>query len=253
MKLLINIFRLFWRLWFYGVFLVTIIVIFPVLLVVTSNDKFYPVFFKIARFWAKTILFLMGFKAKITFKEPINPKKSYMFIANHTSMIDVMLMLIVTKNPFVFVGKKELARIPIFGFFYKRTCILVDRSSPKSRKEVYYKAQKRLDDGVSICIFPEGKVPDDESIVLDEFQNGAFGLAIEHHIPIVPISLYDCKKRFSYTFFSGSPGILRVKVHNFVETKGLKLTDRLALKEKMHNFLYQDLLADLEKNNKDKK
>ena len=250
MKLLINIFRLFWRLWFYGVFLITIIVIFPVLLVVTSNDKFYPVFFKIARFWAKTVLFLMGFKTKITYKEPINPKKGYMFIANHTSMIDVMVMLIVTKNPFVFVGKKELARIPIFGFFYKRTCILVDRGSPKSRKEVYYKAQKRLDDGVSICIFPEGKVPDDESIVLDEFQNGAFGLAIEHHIPIVPISLYDCKKRFSYTFFSGSPGILRVKVHPFMDTKNLILKDRGVLKSKAFTLLYDDLLVDLKKTNK---
>lgn len=237
-----NIFRLVWRFWFYGVFLVTIIAIFPILIVITSNDRFYSIFFRIARFWAKTILFLMGFKAKISFEEPVHPKKSYMFIANHTSMIDVMLMLVVAKNPFVFVGKVELGKIPIFGFFYKRTCILVDRSSAKSRKEVYYQAQKRLKDGVSICIFPEGKVPDDESIVLDEFQNGAFGLAIEHQIPIIPISLYDCKKRFSYTFFSGGPGELRVKVHKFVETKSLLLNDRTTLKKSLHDFLYEDLL-----------
>ncbi len=242
MKFFKNIFRLVWRIWFYGVFLVTILAIFPVLLVVTSSDQFYPLFFRIARFWAKTILLLMGFKAKISFEEPIYPKKSYMFIANHTSMIDVMLMLVIAKNPFVFVGKVELARIPIFGFFYKRTCILVDRSDAKSRKEVYYQAQKRLKKGISICIFPEGKVPDDESIVLDEFQNGAFGLAIEHQIPIVPISLYDCKKRFSYTFFSGGPGVLRVKVHKFVETKSLQPNNRVALKKSLHEFLYQDLL-----------
>ncbi len=245
MKILKNIFRLFWRLWFYIVFLVTILAIFPILLIVTASDSLYPTFFKIARFWAKTILFLMGFKAKYTFKESIAPHKSYMLIANHTSMIDIMLMLALAKNPFVFVGKKELARIPVFGFFYKRTCILVDRSSPKSRKEVYYKAQKRLGDGVSICIFPEGKVPDDERVVLDVFQNGAFGLAIEHQIPIVPISFYDCKKRFSYTFFSGGPGILRATIHPFVETKSLKLSDRDKLKKEMHQFLYNDLLADL--------
>ncbi len=245
MNFLLNIFRLFWRLWFYIVFLVTIIVVFPILLIVTSSDNLYPAFFSIARAWAKTILFLMGFKAKIIYEEPIHPKKSYMFIANHTSMIDIMLMLVVAKNPFVFVGKKELARIPVFGFFYKRTCILVDRSSLKSRKEVYVRAQKRLKDGVSICIFPEGKVPDDESIVLDTFQNGAFGLAIEHKIPIVPISFYDCKRRFSYTFFSGSPGVLRAKVHRFVKTKGLKLSDRASLKKDLHQFLYNDLLADL--------
>jgi 1-acyl-sn-glycerol-3-phosphate acyltransferase len=185
----------------------------------------------------------MGFRVKTTYLETIQPKESYMLIANHTSMIDIMLMLVVTKNPFVFVGKKELARIPIFGFVYKRTCILVDRSSPKSRKEVYFRAQKRLKDGVSICIFPEGKVPDDESVVLDEFQNGAFGLAIEHQIPIVPIVFYDCKRLFSYTFFSGRPGILHTKIHKFVVTKNLKISDRGKLKKQMHQFIYDDLLA----------
>ena len=60
-----------------------------------------------------------------------------MFIANHTSMLDVMLMLYTVKNPFVFVGKKELVNIPVFGFFYKRVCILVDRNNPRSRAEVY--------------------------------------------------------------------------------------------------------------------
>jgi len=245
MNFLLNIFRIFWRVWFYAVTLTTILVIFPILLIVTSSDKLYHFFFAIARLWAKTILLLMGFRAKITYLETINPNESYMFIANHTSMIDIMLMLVVVKNPFVFVGKKELARIPVFGFFYKRTCILVDRSSAKSRREVYFRAQKRLNDGVSICIFPEGKVPDDESIVLDTFQNGAFGLAIEHQIPIVPISFYDCKRLFSYTFFSGHPGVLRAKVHKFVETKSLKLSDREKLKKDMHQFLYNDLLADL--------
>ena len=50
-----------------------------------------------------------------------------MLVANHTSMLDIMLMLKVSKNPFVFIGKKELAKIPLFGFFYKRVCIMVDR------------------------------------------------------------------------------------------------------------------------------
>jgi len=253
MKFFLNIFRIFWRFWFYGVFLATIVIIFPVLLVVTSSHSLYPVFFKIARAWGKTIMFLMGFVPKFEYEQQIERNKSYMFIANHTSMIDVMLMLAVTKDPFVFIGKKELAKIPIFGFFYKRTCILVDRSNPKSRKEVYYRAQQTLNDGVSICIFPEGKVPDDESVVLDEFKNGAFGLAIEHQIPIVPISFYDCKKRFSYTFFSGGPGVLRARVHKFVETKSLKLSDRLQLKKELHEFLYQDLLEDLNKSRSDTK
>src|SRR5690554_7363564 len=82
-----------------------------------------------------------------------------------------MLMFYSTKNPFVFIGKKELAKLPLFGFIYKRICILVDRSSAKSRVEAFRRAEKRLSDGLSICIFPEGGVPDDLSLVLDQFKD----------------------------------------------------------------------------------
>ncbi len=153
-----------------------------------------------------------------------------MFVANHTSMADIMLMLVASKNPFVFVGKKELAKIPLFGFFYKRTCILVDRSSDKSRRAVFLQAQRRLKQGLSICIFPEGGVPE-EHLILDEFKDGAFRLAINHQIPIVPYVFLDNIKRFSYTFFSGSPGRMRVIGHEFIETKGLSIADTRSLND----------------------
>jgi 1-acyl-sn-glycerol-3-phosphate acyltransferase len=168
-----------------------------------------------------------------------------MFCPNHTSMIDIMVMLSVTNKPFVFVGKKELARIPIFGFFYKRTCILVDRNNSKSRKAVFDEARRRLSDGLSVCIFPEGLVPSDESIILSEFKNGAFRLAIEHQIPIVPLTFYDCKKRFSYTFFSGKPGKLRVKIHDFINTEGFTLKNINPIKKQTFDILYNELNNDL--------
>ena len=195
MKILKYIFYVFWRCWFYGWVLFSIIPIFPVLLVVTSTEKLYPAFFKIAQAWANTILFVMGFKIDLIEEEFVDNTKSYMFCPNHTSMIDIMVMLSVAENPFVFVGKKELTKIPIFGFFYKRTCIIVDRSDSKSRLAVFDEARRRLCDGLDVCIFPEGLVPDDESVVLSEFKNGAFRLAIEHQIPIVPITFPDNKIR----------------------------------------------------------
>lgn len=245
MKLLRNIAILVWRIWFYGWLIGTIIIAFPVLLVVTYKESWYPTFFKIARAWAKTILFVMGFTVRKTFEQPIEATKSYMFCANHTSMIDVMLMLSVVKNPFVFVGKAELNKVPIFGYFYRRTCILVDRNCMNSRKAVFVEAERRLQKGLSVCIFPEGKVPEDESIVLDEFKNGAFVLAIEHKISIVPISFYDCKKRFSYTFFSGSPGVLRAKVHSFIKTTDATLGDKVVVRKQVYSIIYNDLLADI--------
>lgn len=163
-----------------------------------------------------------------------------MLVSNHTSMLDIMMMLKVSKNPFVFIGKKELANIPLFGFFYKRVCIMVDRESSKSRTAVYRRAQKRLDQGVGICIFPEGGVPD-EHILLDEFKDGAFKMAITQKIPIVPITFYDNKKRFSFTFYSGSPGRLRVKVHKFFATDNLDETDKPKLRENVRNVILKEL------------
>jgi 1-acyl-sn-glycerol-3-phosphate acyltransferase len=217
---------------------------FPFLFISILSEKWYPYFFVMARIWAKFILFGMGFRTKITFEEMPQDGKSYMFVANHTSMTDIMLMLSVTKNPFVFVGKKELVKIPLFGFFYKRTCILVDRKSSKSRMQVFERAQKRLNQGLSICIFPEGGVPA-ESIMLDTFKDGAFRLAIEHEIPIVPMTFYDNKKLFSYTFLSGRPGLMRAKVHRFFDTKNQNPEDKKLLNEKVRNVILTELQNDI--------
>lgn len=165
----------------------------------------------------------MGFYWKISWEQPLKKGQSYVFVANHTSMTDIMLMFVVIKHhPFVFVGKKELAKIPLFGFFYKRTSILVDRGDIKSRKEVFNAAQKRIQQGLSICIFPEGGVPE-ESVELDRFKAGAFKLSVEHQLPLVPMTFFDNKKRFSYAFFSGGPGQMRVKIHPFLHPEHYSL------------------------------
>lgn len=195
----------------------------------------------IARWWAYIILYGMGFFPKIKREQKLKKGKSYMFVANHTSMTDIMLMLITVKNPFVFVGKKELVKIPLFGYFYKRTCILVDRGNQRSRKEVFERAQKRLNSGVSICIFPEGGVPDDQTMILDTFKDGAFRLSIDHQIPIVPIIFYDNKKRFPYVFAKGSPGQMRVKIKHFIPTKGKTQEDKKRLREQTREVILKEL------------
>lgn len=246
MKVFKYIFWVLYRIWFYVLVAIPIIILFPFLLLSIAKESWYPFFFKIARIWARFILIGMGFNVQTHLSQKPEKRASYMFIANHTSMADIMLMLVVSKNPFVFVGKKELAKIPLFGFFYKRTCILVDRSSEKSRKAVFLRAQRRLKQGLSICIFPEGGVPD-ESVILDTFKDGAFRLAINHQIPIVPFTFLDNKKRFSYTFFSGSVGKMRVIGHNFIETKGLTINDTKNLNSKARSLILNTLELDISK------
>ena len=237
-----KIFWTIWRIWFFLMMGIIIIIMGPLLFITSLKEEWYPYFFVFARIWGKGTLITSGFYYTVERETKLEKGKSYMFVANHTSITDILLMLAVVKKPFVFVGKAELAKLPLFGYFYKRTCILVDRSSSKSRMAVFERAQKRLNSGLSICIFPEGGVPSDENIVLDEFKDGAFRLAIEHQIAIVPLTFADNKKHFSYTFYSGGPGIMRVKVHKPVPTIGKTLNDKKEIKDETRTVIYHQLL-----------
>src|SRR6056300_394616 len=137
MKFLKIPFLLIWRVWFYILIFITIIIMVPFLLVLTSKEEYYPTFWKMVRLWAKVLIYGMGFCLKIQADEVLDRNKSYMFCPNHASLMDPFMLIALSKNPIVFVGKQEFVKIPIFGFFYKRVVIMVDRSSPKSRKRVY--------------------------------------------------------------------------------------------------------------------
>ncbi len=240
-KIFQKILLLLWRIWFYILVTLPILVFFPLLFVFSISERWYPQFFWVARnLWANTIIYGMGLIPIVKKVEVLEKGKSYMLVANHTSMLDIMLMLKCSKNPFVFVGKKELSKLPIFGYFYKRVCILVDRESAKSRTGVYLRAQRRLKQGVSICIFPEGGVPD-ESLMMDTFKDGAFNLAIAHKIPVVPMTFMDNKKRFPFTFFKGSLGKMRVFMHEFVSTTSLVAEDKTMLKDKVRAIILEPL------------
>ena len=243
MKILKIPFLLIWRSWFYIMIFVTIVIMSPVLFILTIKEEYYPILWRVVRAWSKILIYGMGFRLKFKLEQEIEPNKSYMFCPNHGSLMDGFVLVASSKNPIVFVGKKELEKIPIFGFFYKRVVIMVDRSSAESRKKVYEKAKKRLKNGISIVIFPEGLVPT-EDVILAPFKNGAFSLAIEHQIPIIPHIYYDCKRLFSWDFLKGGPGIFRVKQCDFVNTIGLKNSDLDNLKDKIFSIIYDNLLAD---------
>ena len=164
----------------------TIILGIPVLLL-SIRKKDYKYAYQFIRIWCFGMFYGMGFRyelKKLTDKK-IDKNTQYVFISNHTSIMDVMLPCILMPNhPLCYVGKKELVKIPIFGTIYKRICVMVDRSSAKSRADVYRRCAERMEEGQSIVIFPEGGVPDDTSVVLDHFKDGAFILASKHHSPL---------------------------------------------------------------------
>lgn len=243
MKFIKMPFQLVWRIWFYVLVFSTLLLMFPFLLVLTSKQKYYPTFWKLIRGWSFFLIYGMGFRLEIDREEELDSNKSYMFCPNHASFMDPFVLVALSKNPIVFVGKKELVKIPLFGFFYKKVVIVVDRSSAESRKKVYKMAQERLQKGTSIAIFPEGLVPE-ENVVLAPFKNGAFSLAIQHNIPIVPHIYYDCKRFFSWNFFKGGPGVFRVRQCSFIETKELTMDDKEDLRTQTFSLIHKALLND---------
>ena len=233
-----------WRIWFYTLATIPVLVLFPLLALLVFLPNGYPYLFWIARnIWAPFILTGMGFWTRIQNTSGAQPQKSYLLIANHTSYIDPFLMLRAWKTPFVFVGKKELVEIPVFGFIYKRAAIMVDRSDKKSRFAVYGLAKKVIHGGYSVCIFPE-KDYLDESILLNEFKRGAFKLAIEHQLPVLPMVFYDPKRMFPWYTTYGFPGPMRVSIYPPLPIEGLTERDIPELQQKAHNFIKDKLLSD---------
>ena len=169
-------------------FCLSFLLLFPFLLVAIWVPGLKKYGRKINRIWAN-IYFLIIFKPiKFEGKQNIQKGKSYIFIANHFSYIDIAMMGFVPGDV-VFVGKSSLGKIPLFGYYFKKLHIAVNRSSARSRAEVLARSKKALDEGSSLVIFPEGGIITNEPPFLQRFKDGAFTLAIEKQIPIIPVTL----------------------------------------------------------------
>ena len=218
----------------------SILVILPFILITSFKEDTYNNFFWWCRVWAKVVLIGMGYWWVVKRQTKIDPEQTYVIIANHASELDIMMTLVLVKHCFVFIGKAELAKLPLFGYFYKRTNILVDRSSLASKKQVLVKAAAKLKEGIGVCIYPEGGIPH-PSHLLGPFKAGAFKLAIENQLPILPISFPDNKRHFAEFWDGGFPGKLRATVHNPITTKGLTEKDISSLMGQSYKVIHDEL------------
>jgi len=231
-----------YRVWFYILVAISTFLLLPFLFMFTIKESHYPYFYKVARVWGGIVVYGMGFFPHVKRVQNIQKGKSHILVANHTSMLDIMLMFTIIRTPFIFVGKKELTKLPVFGFFYKRSSIVVDRANLRSRNAVFGQAQRRINQGNSICLFPEGGVPKNHKLLLDKFKDGPFRMAIDHQIPVVPIVFYDNKQGFPYKFGKAHPGKLRVKIFPPISTKGLDSKNHKAeLRAKTRALIYKEL------------
>ena len=149
------VFRKIFAYWIFIVWAITYIVLFPIT-VLLLNLKAYKLLHKINRFyWAGGIHLLTGLFPRIKRSKKVDTKKPYVFVANHTSFIDIVMTFTTIKNYFAIVGKASLNKIPLFGYMFKRLYIPVDRSSKIGRYRTMQKVYGTLEAGRSIVIYPD--------------------------------------------------------------------------------------------------
>ena len=138
--------------------------------------------------WSRSILWLVLVPIKVTGTENINPKQSYVFVANHQSFLDVFAVYGWLPNYFKWLMKKELRKVPLVG----TACVVaghifVDRSNPRAALQSVEMIKKELVDGISTVIYPEGTRT--KTGEMGRFKPGAFKIAMDLNLPVVPLSL----------------------------------------------------------------
>lgn len=141
------------------------------------------------------------------------------------------------------MGKEELRQNPVLGIFFRSIDVSVSRASKISAFRAFKKAGENLAKGMSLIIFPEGKIDDAYPPTLQEFKNGPFRLAIEQNVPIVPVSIINVwKVLWDDGFKYGSrPGLVDVFVHEPILTSNLVAENDEALKAEVFNKINSKL------------
>ncbi len=228
-----------WRGWFLLLALIMILLFGIPVLLLSVKEKHFKYAYIFIRLFCIVLFYGAGFRYRLISengKSP-DPDQNYIFIANHTSTMDILLMSVLhPHHPLCFIGKAELARIPIFGILYRRICILVDRTSPKSRADVYRKAAEKMRHGQNIVIFPEGGVPEDPEVILSDFKDGAFILSSKHDFPIVVYTFIGLKEMFPFDNGKGYPGTVRVYRNDILYPK-----EAAGMKSKAHHLIKKTL------------
>ncbi|TAL61227.1 MAG: 1-acyl-sn-glycerol-3-phosphate acyltransferase [Bacteroidetes bacterium] len=243
MKFVWMIPRILWKLWFVLNFLITLLLLYPVFLVLLSRESRFGAAFHLIRFWAKWLCYGAGLFPVVKYEIDINNiPEPCIFISNHSSYIDIILSYVVVPNFFIFVGKQELDKAPLFRLFFKRMHILVNRKSNVDSHRAYLRSGEKIDKGQSVFIFPEATISSSGTLI--PFKNGAFKLAIDKQVPVVPIVFFDNWKHLQSGGFltsNGRPGILRARMLNAVGTKGLTNADLIPLREKVKSIIQETL------------
>ncbi|HVO85478.1 MAG TPA: lysophospholipid acyltransferase family protein [Syntrophobacteria bacterium] len=195
---------------------------------------------KIARLWARMLLFMGRVRLEVEGREHLNPRRPYIFAANHQSQFDIFALLAAVPVPFSWLAKEELFRIPLLGPAMKGAgYIPINRTDRRAAFASIDQAAARVREGTSIVIFPEGTRSLDGK--LKTFKKGGFFLAIKSRQPVVPVSISGSFRVLAKRSFRVHRGTIRVHFSAPVPTDTLSPGDKDRLIAEVRRIMEQHL------------
>ncbi|MFC1562514.1 lysophospholipid acyltransferase family protein [candidate division KSB1 bacterium] len=193
------------------------------------------------RLWAAMLLFISGVKTKITGLENIDKKNSYIVVSNHQSQFDIPVMIRYLPLTVRMLAKKELFRIPIFGWaMYLAGHISLDRGKGKkalkSLKEASEKIRKMK---LSIIVYPEGTRSPDGKV--QNFKKGAFRLGLETRLPVLPVSIIGSREIMPKDSLIINKGEIKIIVGNPIITENLEKAELKNLSDTVRNEIIKNM------------
>ncbi|MHA4895510.1 lysophospholipid acyltransferase family protein [Pedobacter sp. PWIIR3] len=224
--------------WFYSIIVIFTLsfLFYPFYYLFTRTERLYLLLNYSRKLHSFICALLIGVIFKFEFEVPLKKGQTYVFCGNHTSNLDIMIFCVLGKGKFHFLGKDELLNNPVLKLFFKTIDVPVNRDSKISSFRAFKKVAENLAKGMSLMIFPEGKIDDEQyPPQLLPFKNGPFRLAIDTKVPLVAVTLTDVWKKMwdDGAKYGTRPGICHIYVHAPILTSNLTPEDSDVLKDRI--------------------
>ncbi len=236
-----------WKCWVGLVFVLFAVLFYPFFALLLSREKWKRKSFPLFVVWSWMMRVFCLYGIKIIDRSPL-PKGPYIIIANHASYLDIFLMhSLLPEHPFLFMGKGEILGYPILRTYFKGLNIPVHRQDRGKAAKSFILAKKAVQEGWSLVIFPEGGIPDQNRPKMMAFKNGAFRLAKDLNIPIVPVTFTNNHELFTDPLDImgvARPGRSRVYIHSAILPEEMNdITDK-ELRELCFDRINQPLIKE---------
>jgi len=228
-----------------AIFACILLIMFPLIMIpasVTSEKTGGRISYFFLKIWAGMLSFFYLVWIKTTGNENIKSDKSFVYVANHNSFYDSVSLVWAIPGQFRPLGKIEITKAPLFGRIYSKIVVTVDRNSGIDRMKSIKRLHEILKQGISILIYPEGRM-NKKGTYLNDFQDGAFAIAIESGTPIIPVAVFNTRHIMpdKAPYLLVFPGFVNIDFLQPISTEGLTKADVPVLKQKVHQIIENHL------------